>query len=134
MIFSELLETEFAQRRERNPRYSVRAFARDLALDHSALSKVLRHRRPLSARMIARLGHKLRLSSNAIIAACIHEHAQAIVSLARTPEFRPHSRWIATRTGIPLDAVNIALHHLLSHGIIEMHSAARWRITQSSHA
>jgi hypothetical protein len=129
-----MLKTEFAQRRGRNPRYSLRAFARDLGTDHSSLSQILRSRRSLSPQTIRLFGGRLRLAPQVITDACVQQNAQAILLLARSPLFRTHSRWIATRTGIPLDGVNTALHWLLSHGKLTMKSANSWTPTQNSHA
>ncbi len=66
--------------------------------------------------------------------ASVQQHAKVILNLARSADFCPHSRWIATRTGIPLDAVNVALHHLLSHGELRMESSNSWKTKPSSHA
>ena len=129
-----MLKTEFVQRRGRNPHYSLRAFARDLGTDHSSLSQILRSRRRLSPQTIRRFGGRLRLPPQVITEACVQQNAQAILLLVRAPLFRTHSRWIATRTGIPLDAVNTALHWLLSDGKLRMKSANSWTPTQNSHA
>jgi len=52
------LEAELAKRRRRNPRYSLRAFARDLATNHMSLSQILRGRREVSVRMTHQLTGK----------------------------------------------------------------------------
>ena len=130
--FRQALQDEFGQRQRRNPRYSLRAFARDLGTDHSALSQILRGRRPLSPRMIRRFGARLRLSPAVVADACIQHDADAILRLAQSPGFCTHSRWIAARTNLPLDAVNAALHRLLYHGRLVMKSAHKWKITRPS--
>lgn len=122
------LSAEFASRRARNARYSLRAFARDLGTDHATLSQVLRSRRVLSPRMVRQFGRKLHLSPADIADACEQHHADAILRLARLASFRPNSRWIATRTGLPLDAVNAALARLLHQRQLVMSSAGRWTI------
>src|SRR5215217_8006129 len=60
--FRQVLQEELAQRCARNPRYSLRAFARYLTLDHSTLSQLLRGRRRFTARTIERVGKRLSLS------------------------------------------------------------------------
>ncbi|HVY71620.1 MAG TPA: hypothetical protein VHH73_16935 [Verrucomicrobiae bacterium] len=132
MNFRQALASELAQRQRRNPRYSLRAYARDLATDHSTLSQILRGRRPLSARMIHRLGPRLRLNPAAIMDACVQQHADAILRLSRSPGFCTHSRWIAARANISLDAVNVALHRLLHQGRLVMKAANRWKTSRSS--
>jgi len=42
MSFPEVLASELARRRAKNRRYSLRAFARDLGLHHTSLSRILR--------------------------------------------------------------------------------------------
>src|SRR3954447_4692041 len=45
---SDFLRRELGRRQDRNSRYSLRAFARDLACDHATLSQWLRGARPMS--------------------------------------------------------------------------------------
>jgi hypothetical protein len=120
------LATEFAQRRHRNQRYSLRAYARDLGTDHATLSQVIRGRRVLSPRLVRHFGQKLNLSRQDIAEACEQHHADAIVRLARRASFKPNSRWIATRTGLSLDAVNAALARLLHRRQLTMASTRHW--------
>ena len=134
MELRQTLTTEFEQRQRRNPRYSLRAFARDLGTDHATLSQLLRGRRVLSPRLVQQFGRKLHLSAADIADACEQHHADAILRLARLQSFRPNSRWIATRTGLPLDAVNSALDRLVRHGDLVMASAARWTATRPAYA
>lgn len=58
-IFRNLLNEAFSQRRKHNPQYSLRAFARDLKLDASDLSKILRGQRHPGERLVLRLGQYL---------------------------------------------------------------------------
>ncbi|MFO1499447.1 MAG: hypothetical protein U1G07_13810 [Verrucomicrobiota bacterium] len=109
-------------------------FARDLGIDHSALSQILRQRRNASPRMIARLGRRLKLAPALIADACLEQHAEVIIRLLRLPGFCPNSRWIATRTGIPLDAVNTTLHRLLQRGDLLMKSVDSWKTKGPAHA
>ena len=127
MQFRQQLEAEFARRRQRNASYSLRAFARDLVTDHATLSQILRGRRPLSARTVALFGRRLGLSRAAIVEGAVEQHAEAILKLVRSGKYRPDSRWIATRTGIPLDSVNAALDRLVRHRQLTMQSRKRWK-------
>jgi len=132
--FREALHAELAARRRRNARYSLRAFARFLGTDHSTLSQILRSRRSLSAHMVARFGRRLGLSAAFVAEACQQQIAESVLRLARTKSFRPNSRWIATRTGLPLDSVNSALDHLIRHGDLVMESPERWTTTRPAYA
>lgn len=64
--FLEAIRNELAQRQRRNARYSLRSFARALALDASFLSKLLNGKRSLHPALIRRLGKSLGLSPKAI--------------------------------------------------------------------
>ena len=134
MDLRQTLIAEFDQRRSRNTRYSLRAFARDLGTDHATLSQLLRGRRVLSPRLVRQFGRRLHLRDADIADACEQHHADAILRLARLASFRPNSRWIATHTGLSLDAVNAALARLIHQRQLVMQSADRWIIPTLSHA
>lgn len=131
MDLRQRLAVELARRRTGNRRYSLRAFARDLGTDHASLSQFLRGRRHLSPRQLQRLGHRLHLAAADIAEACEQHYADTIVRLAGLKAFQPDSRWIATRTGVPLDAVNAALTRLLRQRRLVMRATGRWHF--SSH-
>lgn len=148
------LRREMLRRCAGDARYSLRAFARDLGLDHSTLSQILRGRRRLTAATVRRLGRKLKhdgaaIERDALAAslACQHETARlrlarevtadaaraleewphlAILELTRLPEFEPDSRFIARVLGLGVDEVNVALQRLLRLGLLEMAGRARW--------
>lgn len=134
MDLRQLLATEFARRRHGNARYSLRAFARDLGTDHATLSQVMRGRRVLSPRLVRQFGRKLHLGPADIAEACERHHADAILRLARLKSFRADSRWIATRTCLPLDAVNAALARLLHDRQLVMRGPAEWIFPPHPHA
>ena len=69
------LKGELSGRIERNPRYSIRAFARSLEIESSALSQILAGTRLISARLIERIFSKLELSPE--------EQKRFLVSLAQ---------------------------------------------------
>jgi transcriptional regulator with XRE-family HTH domain len=153
-VFRNRLEQEFAARREKNSRYSLRAFAKFLGADHSSVSQILRGTRPVPAVRIRAWGKKLGLSAeeiSAYIAAghvpeaavldrqkqLLHWTAEAmsivtdpvhyeIIRLSRSKSFRADCRWIAQETGFTADEVNIAVSRLLRLGLIELHKD-RWR-------
>jgi hypothetical protein len=62
-----------------------------------------------------------------MIDACIEQNAQTIMQLVRSASFQPNSRWIATRTGIPIDAVNAALDRLLRERQLQMQTIHHWK-------
>jgi plasmid maintenance system antidote protein VapI len=132
MDFQKELARELGQRQQRNPSYSLRAFARDLRTDHATLSQILRGRRVLSARMATLLGRRLGLDSSTLVDAGVRQNAVAIARLIRSGNFQPNCRWIAIRTGIPVDAVNTALTQLLSNKVLAMSSSQSWTIRKET--
>src|SRR4051812_2340511 len=55
------LKSELSKRCERNPRYSLRAFARSLGVSHTVLSLVLAGKRPLARKSALRISERLEL-------------------------------------------------------------------------
>jgi hypothetical protein len=82
--------------------------------------------------MVRFLGHRLQIPKAVIVEACVEQDSKAVLRLICSPVFRPNSRWIATRTGIPLDGVNTALHWLLYKGEITMTSPEQWEPNHKS--
>jgi hypothetical protein len=124
------LRREMRRRRERNSRYSIRAFARDLDIDHASLSQILDGRRPFGPALAARLGRRLGLTG-AALASCAASRdprlSQSLLGLVSLPEFRPDSRWIAEVLGASVDDVNLAVAALAREGRLRMVSQTRWR-------
>ena len=139
----------------RNPRFSLRSFAKQLGVDHSTLSQVLKGRRQLSARALEAIGKRMGLSEKALRAysQCYRKktnsrsqlesirslqfdldtfqllsvwHHHAILELLQVQGFQTDSRWIAKTLGIAVDEVNIALQRLLRLGLLEMSGPNRW--------
>jgi transcriptional regulator with XRE-family HTH domain len=127
MRFRQLLVDELARRCARNRRYSLRAFARFLGTDHSTLSQLLRGRRRLTRRTVLALGRRLGLS-DAVLARCgALEDDHAVLHAVGLPSFQPDTRWLAMRTGLPIDEVNVSLHRLLHGGALTMVTRTDWR-------
>ena len=126
MTFRTVLQAEFDRRRAGNARYSLRAFARALSVNHSTLSQMLRGRRRVTVRNLRALGPRLRLSAAAIAELCAVEQEAAVLATLARPGFRADSRWVATVAGIPLDEVNVTLQRLLRKRIVTMSSPSSW--------
>lgn len=148
------LQAELARRCAANAQYSLRSFARHLALDHSTLSQLIRGRRPLTGAMIARLGERLGLRPAEIerfvaleggaesgartavrgvrqfardtAAVLADADHRAILELMRTEEFRPDSRWIARVLNRTVDEVNVLVARLARLRVLEMTDHERW--------
>jgi transcriptional regulator with XRE-family HTH domain len=131
--FRLFLQAELGRRCAGNTQYSLRAFAKYLAIDHATLSQLLRGKRPLTPRTILKLGTRLGLERAAIDLYVAHEafwgrepgleatlnevqelandtvnvisdwYHYAILELTRLQDFKPDSRWIARALGITAD-------------------------------
>lgn len=64
--FRSFLRERFRAAARRNPRFSLRSFARQLGVDHSTLSQILRNRRVLSPRTIEAIGRRIGLTDEVI--------------------------------------------------------------------
>ena len=126
MDLSALLGDELRRRRQRNPRYSLRAFARTLGTHHSTLSRIMERRRRLTPRAIRALGARLGLTPAQIDDACVRENAGRILHLVADRRFRADTRWLAVMAGLPIDDVNRALHLLLYERRLTMRSTRTW--------
>lgn len=127
MRFKAQLQHLWSCRRQINPKYSLRAYARALKVDHSTLSQILKGRRRITARTIRIWGPRLGLDSREIHESCALEHEAAILRIIGQKRFRADSRWLATILNIPLDDVNLALHSLLRKRQLIMKARNEWR-------
>lgn len=142
--FRTFLQSELLERCRRNPRYSLRAFARALQIESSALSKILRGRRRLSESMLTRLSvqlglspeklsyyrnqqsenrggvvsfHQLTIDTFHIVSDWYH---YAILELIHLQGFQSKPQWISTRLGIGVPEVSAALERLERVGLVQM--------------
>jgi len=131
-----VLRAELARRQKRNPRYSMRAFARDLATSHSALSEIMAGKRKISPRLLRRLLERMKISSadqgklltqqetgtpfEQLSITEIREQSRwyhsAILELALTRNFRSDPSWIARRLGLRTEVARRALKRLVELG------------------
>jgi transcriptional regulator with XRE-family HTH domain len=154
-LFRDRLGAEYRARREKNPRYSLRAFAAFLGTDHSTLSQVLRgSRRPPVTHMgdwAEKLGMSVEETAVYIAAEHVPDEAtterqeqlrhwtaeaigmltgrahREILRLSREPAFRADCRWIAKQIGVGVDEVNMALSRLLRLGLLEASAKGKWK-------
>jgi len=154
LTFRERLMLEFEARRAVNRRYSLRAFAALLAVDHATLSQILRGKRsvpvdrigpwartlnvsPEEAAVYAAVGRiadenarqreeQLRHWAAEMLALLTQPAHREILRLARSPGFRADSRWLAQKMAVGVDEVNIALSRLLRLGLLEVKAAGVW--------
>jgi transcriptional regulator with XRE-family HTH domain len=121
------LAAELKARKSRNSRYSLRAFARDLRMHHGTLSRIMRGERRLTTRATRLLAQRLRIDATQIVGECADNEDAVVLAAVRRKNFVASSRFIATRTGLGVDTVNVALFRLLRSGRLSMHGE-RWEI------
>jgi len=80
VLYKSILEEEFAKRTEKNPRYSLRAMAKALGIEPSALSEILSEKRIPSYKMAQKILAAINLSPE--------EEDQFMASLATTHQSR----------------------------------------------
>ncbi len=66
--FRQILKNEYDHRRERNPSYSLRSFARDLNLSASRISEVLNNKGDLSSQSMMEIGARLSIPRDELLA------------------------------------------------------------------
>lgn len=143
--YRESLNQELRIRQARNPRYSLRSFARDLGVSVTALSDVLSAKRDFSKinaeRVIARLGWsplqsaaflntlnegKAPVSKESLLLAddrfnFISEwYYLVILNLARLPDAKAAPAWISRQTGISIEEAREAVKRLQRLGYISI--------------
>lgn len=104
-----ILETEFARRRRVNPRYSLRAFARSVEIEHSTLSQLLRGKRAMTWKSIRKIARTMRWLGASII---LQKQTQ--------PQRPFDSRAVARALRVSVDDVNVALTDLCLFDLMEL--------------
>jgi hypothetical protein len=156
-MFVDFLKDEFSRRRQRNPGYSLRAFARSLKVNSSTLSAIVSQKRKatptIAKRLLDQLGtdpflkqkiitsmmgleltsniprfHMLREDEFAAISEWEHF---AILSLLETRNCRHSVSWISNRLNIGTRTVREALERLERLGLIRK-SGGKWVTTGES--
>ena len=145
-MFREKLAQEFAARRARNSRYSLRAFAAHLSADHSTLAQILRGARKVPASSIRAWAKILGLSAEEAAVYIAAEHVPDAETAHRQRQLQhwtaealsilsDRSHWeiarrvgtasaadtraIAREAGLAVDQVNMALARLLRLRLLE---------------
>ena len=108
MLLRSVLQTEFARRKQANPRYSLRAFARSVGLHHSTVSQLIRGKRPITCKSVRTIAGALRWNGAAVLKA------------SGPTAVRFDSRVVAKRLGLSVDEVNVALTDLCLFRLIEL--------------
>lgn len=149
--FRDRLRDELLTRIRANPRYSLRALARSLEIDPSALSKILQGKRALGPRLVRRLGARLGLGpaelqvyldelrgdelaesdyapmDDEVFAVIADWYHLAILALTELDAFRADPRWIARVLDLSAHEVDDAVARLQRIGFLEIREDGSWR-------
>ncbi|QLY23858.1 TIGR02147 family protein [Bdellovibrio sp. KM01] len=142
----ELLKLEFDKRRERNPNFSLRAFARYLEVSPAQLSQMMTGKRTITVKTMKKMGSRLDLSpteKSEIAQALLKDGSKhppeahrvkldqdrfhvisdwyhfAILSLTRIKDSKADPRWIARRLGISVEEAHQAVLRMERMGILQ---------------
>lgn len=122
-----VLNQEFLRRRENNPSYSLRGFARSLNLDPTQLGRIMKGERKPASVTIAQILSKLDQLQMTTPLELSDDHLSiiprwyyfAILDFFLLPDFKSDLKWIAKRLDLPYPTVRSAIDILLQTGFIE---------------
>lgn len=145
--FRIFLHREFLQRCQANKNYSLRAFARDIGIDHSTLSQILRGKRVITMKAYQRLSEKFDLTQtqNDAFIETIKKNIRkdeagfleiqstmfqlisewyhfAIFELVTVRSFEANATWISKALSITEAEASAALDRLIKVGLVRMTS------------
>lgn len=144
----------FATHKERNPNFSLRAFARRLDVESSYLSKILRGTRPVNKTLVKKIGRRLNWpderikrqirEDESIIARNARSSAPykkvskeafatiedwrhyAILELMKLNDFQPSTQWLGKALGMKSSEVDPYLSRLVKAGLLEINENGEW--------
>lgn len=155
------LQNELVARCRKNPKYSMRAFAKLLRIENSALSKILRGKRRLTRTMLFNLASRLGLGPSEIASFERHliEHEgnrgenlapvkyeqltldafsvisdwyhYAILELTRLQHFRSDAKWVANVLDVNPAEVSAAAERLVRLGMMRIDENGKWEVVAS---
>lgn len=123
------LEREYARRRGRNARYSLRAFARDLRCDHATLSQWIRRTRPMTDEAAGLVCDALQLAGAERSHACEIDETDLTLLLAIRATGARDSGALAAATGLTVDRVNLSLFKLMRLAVLRM-DGQQWQLIE----
>lgn len=140
----QILLRRLEEAKQRNPRLSLRGFAKKLGLSSGALSEILAGKRPLSTSVKKKIADKLLLSPQESLEFFQDDLPErmastddrmtlsqdqfhlisdwwyfGLLSLMKTRRFKPQAAWMARRLGLTVSVVQDAWQRLLRLGYIE---------------
>lgn len=120
--YRDVLRSEYARRRDRNPAYSLRAFARDLDIAYSRLNEVVNAKRGISVKAALRLAAKLGLNeteTQIFVAQVESCHGRSSVSRASAKERVEALREQSKHSALQVDVFE-TIAHWYHYAILEL--------------
>lgn len=154
------LQRQFTERCKRNPRYSLRAFAKSLSVEASSLSQILSGKRPISKKNMQALCEKLGASPQDLFSFGLSQSGPtdfdvynqisidsfsiisdwyhfAILELTFISGFKSDPKWIARKLSITVEEVKSAIERMKRLGLLleengSLVKSAKFMTNQSS--
>lgn len=155
----EFLFNIYTEKKSRNINYSIRAFARDLAIPSGRLTEIFNGKRNLTEKLGHRISEKLALSSSETLnfietirqektykkksingqqiplnefEKVFSPNAMAILSLMETRTFKSDTAYIAERLSLPEPEVSLLINTLMQLGYIRTDAKGKMKATHTS--
>jgi plasmid maintenance system antidote protein VapI len=149
------LQQELMRRCAKNPKYSLRSFAKSLGLQPPTLSHILRGKRAISPTMQKKLAEALALGPEEIARFSMSEtasrvslqqltidafnvvsewHHFAILELLKVRGFEARPRWVARALGITVSEVNVAIERLVRLELLKVTKKGDWIATSGGNS
>lgn len=159
MNSKEFLFKIYTEKKSRNTNYSIRAFARDLAIPSGRLTEIFNGKRNLTEKLGHRISEKLALSNTETLSfidtirqektykkksltgqqipledfeKVFSPNALAILSLMETRSFRSDTAFIAQRLSLSEQEVSVLINTLIHMGYVKVDAKGRMKPSHTS--
>ncbi len=159
VTFEDFLKEEFRKRHERNPQYSLRAFARTLGQDASSVCKIFNGKRRVGGNLRKKLADRLKLNGEQLqsliditrfdarrgtqekeyqplaldmiqtVVDCTHT---AVLLLTELIDFKADHSWVAQRLGITPEKSQEVVERLRRVGLLTDQADGSWAAVSTS--
>ena len=144
-LFRNYVQEEYLRRKERNPGYSLRSFAKQLKIDVGSLSQFLNGRRQYGFKKLSQLALSLGLDSQHAEKLFANDdkmklefieldrlhliskwYYAGILECLALDGFEPNPIWIAGKLNLSVSVINVALNQLFTAGVLKIQADGTW--------
>lgn len=143
--FRAYLQEEYLRRRQRNPSYSLRSFAKYLKVDAGSLSQYLNGRRNYSLSKLHHFALILGLEKDQLLTLLGQKskdfevvefeklhllskwYYPAILETMELKDFQQSADWIAKRLGLSVSIINVALNQMFAANVLILNPDGTWK-------